>query len=242
MKSDISMDEEREQGTAPESLHEDIRQQLSGEREDKLYELGAKGDRLIERLQSLEGKLDTIEAVKDDMRTEMEQLDHLERRNPDAAARSRGLLADEIRHNHIGQSRAKITDAITSAEAEDRDLEEAMAAVHADEDADGSSDYEAGGEADDEEAGDNEAEEEPGPVEDGYDDREEREHEGDRNSEGSPHHGGYDSPDASPDASTYSPDAPYDSGDGGGYDDDDDGGGYDDDYARGGYGDYDEQS
>ena len=208
MKSDISTDEEREQGTAPESLHEDIRQQLSGEREDKLYDLGAKGDQLIERLQSLEGKLDTIEAVKDDMRTEMEQLDHLERRNPDAAARSRGLLADEIRHNHIGQSRAKITDAITSAEAEDRDLEEAMAAVHADDDADGSADYEASGEADDEEAGDEEAEEEPEPVDDGDDEREQQEHENDCDEEGSSQHAGHNSPDASPDADSYYSDAP----------------------------------
>ena len=236
------MNKETKQVGPSESLHENIRQRLSMEREDKLGELEAKRDAVIDRLQSLEGKLDTIEAVKEDMRTEMERLDDLERRNPEAAARSRELLADEINHDHIGQSRAEITKAINSAEAEDQDLEEAMMAVHADEDADGSSDYEAGGEADDEEAGDNEAEEEPGPVEDGYDDREEREHEGDRNSEGSPHHGGYDSPDASPDASTYSPDAPYDSGEGGGYDDDYDGRGYDGDYARGGYGDYDEQS
>ena len=176
-KSGIIMNKETKQVGPPESLHEDIRQRLSMEREDKLGELEAKRDAVIDRLQSLEGKLDTIEAVKDDMRTEMEQLEDLERRNPEAAARSRELLADEISHDHIGQSRAEITEAINSAEAEDRDLEEAMMTVHADEDADGSSDYEAGGKADDEEAGDEEAEEEPGHVEEGYDDREEQEHE-----------------------------------------------------------------
>ena len=85
-----------------ESLQEDIRQRLSMEKEDKLGELEAKRDAVIDRLQSLEGKLDTIEAVKDDMRTEMEQLEDLERRNPEAAARSRELLADEI-NQHAGE-------------------------------------------------------------------------------------------------------------------------------------------
>ena len=48
-----------------------------------------------------------------------------------AAARSRELLADEIRHNHIGQDRADVVQAIRSAEAEDEDLDHAMEEVYA---------------------------------------------------------------------------------------------------------------
>ena len=65
MKSEISMSEEMEQGGAPESLREDIRQRLSMKREDKLGELATKHDAVIDRLRSLEDKLDTIEAAKE---------------------------------------------------------------------------------------------------------------------------------------------------------------------------------
>ena len=96
------MNSESEQRRAPESPHEDIRQRLSMEQEDKLDGLQAKHDEVIDRLRGLGNQLDTIGAAKDDMRMEMEQLDDLQRRDPEAAARSRELLADEIRNDDIG--------------------------------------------------------------------------------------------------------------------------------------------
>ena len=128
---------------APESPHEDIRQRLSMEQEAKLDGLQAKHDGVIDRLRCLGQQLDTIGAAKDDMRMEVEQLDDLQRRDPEAAARSRELLADEIRDDDIGQDRATVTEAIRSTEAQQAHLEDAMEAIYA-----GGPDDDAGGDAD----------------------------------------------------------------------------------------------
>ena len=137
------MNSESEQRRAPESPHEDIRQRLSMEQEDKLDGLQAKHDEVIDRLRGLGNQLDTLGAAKDDMRMEVEQLDDLQRRDPEAAARSRELLADEIRNDDIGQDRATVTEAIRSAEAQQAHLEDAMEAIYA-----GGPDDDAGGDAD----------------------------------------------------------------------------------------------
>ena len=117
------------QDISTESLHRDI--SLSVDQDEELDELADQRDEVLEHRQSLEQDLEMVRAAESDMKTELEQLEDLERQDPDAAARSRELLADEIRHDHIGESRAAITEAIRSADAEDEELDEAMQAVYA---------------------------------------------------------------------------------------------------------------
>ena len=216
LDSKISMSTQVAKGNSCESLHEDIGHRLSVQQEHKLDGLAAQRDRVVEEIQSLEAQLKTVEAAKDDAKAEMDQLDDLQQRDPEAAARSRELLADEIRHDHIGQSRAAIIEAINAAEAEDQRLEEAMVAVYPDESADGDN----AGEDDDDNADDHDGADddsyngEQGEAGDEDDDREEQEY--DRDDDDGPHDDDDDSPDA--DAGYDSPDAGYDSHDGGGFD------------------------
>ena len=156
MASGISANTETEQAKPPESLPEDVRQHLSMEQEDELDELQAKHDRVIERRQSLEASLETINAAKDDEKAELDRLDDLQQQDPEAAARSRVLLADQIRHDDIGRDKAAITEAIHSTEAQQAQLEETMEAVYAG----GSASEEPDDDADDDEHS-------PGQVDDG---------------------------------------------------------------------------
>ena len=142
-----SDEEQSEQDNATES--QDISQRLSEAQEHELDELAEKRDGVAERLQSLESDLETLNAAEHDTKMEIDRLGDLEQRDPEAAARSRELLADEICHNHIGQDRANVVQAIRSAEAEDEDLDHAMEEVYArgeddddDDDDDGGSNHE----------------------------------------------------------------------------------------------------
>ena len=128
---DDDSDEEMEPATASELPNRVTNQSLSQDQEDELDALAEERDGVAERLQSLESNLETLDAAERDMKMELDQLDDLEQHDPEGAARSRALLADEIRNDHIGEDRAAVSEAIRSAEAEDQDLDEAMQAVYA---------------------------------------------------------------------------------------------------------------